>query len=46
MAIQFSEKQLALIRRPFIDGSLEVNEGTPRSGKTTAGAFRDRKSVV
>ena len=40
MAIQFSEKQLALIRRPFIDGSLEVSEGTPRSGKTTAGAFR------
>ena len=46
MAIQFSEKQLALIRRPFIDGSLEVNEGTPRSGKTTAGAFRAARYYI
>lgn len=46
MVIQFSEKQLALIRRPFIDGSLEVNEGTPRSGKTTAGAFRAARYYI
>jgi PBSX family phage terminase large subunit len=37
--IQFSPKQKEVIRAPF-DVTLEVNEGTPRSGKTTAGVFR------
>ncbi|BBN97491.1 PBSX family phage terminase large subunit [Sporolactobacillus terrae] len=37
--IKFSNKQLRIIRYPF-DHTLEVNEGTPRSGKTTAGHFR------
>lgn len=37
--ITFSEKQKRTIRAPF-DITLEVNEGTPRSGKTTAGVFR------
>jgi PBSX family phage terminase large subunit len=39
MMIQFSPKQKEIIRAPF-DVTLEVNEGTPRSGKTTAGVFR------
>jgi PBSX family phage terminase large subunit len=37
--IVFSPKQKEIIRAPF-DVTLEVNEGTPRSGKTTAGVFR------
>ncbi|MFC5773700.1 PBSX family phage terminase large subunit [Ectobacillus antri] len=37
--ITFSPKQLEIIRAPF-DVTLEANEGTPRSGKTTAGHFR------
>lgn len=37
--IQFSPKQLEVIYRPF-DYTLDVLEGTPRSGKTTAGHFR------
>lgn len=37
--ITFSEKQKRTIRAPF-NYTLEVNEGTPRSGKTTAGVFR------
>jgi hypothetical protein len=37
--IEFSPKQKEIIRAPF-DYTLEVNEGTPRSGKTTAGHFR------
>jgi PBSX family phage terminase large subunit len=39
MSITFSPKQLEIIRAPF-DVTLEANEGTPRSGKTTAGHFR------
>lgn len=39
MAITFSEKQRKIIRMPF-DYTLDVLEGTPRSGKTTAGVFR------
>lgn len=39
MSITFSDKQLKTIRAPF-DVTLDVNEGTPRSGKTTAGHFR------
>ena len=35
----FSDKQKEIIQRPF-NKTLEVNEGTPRSGKTTAGHFR------
>ncbi|WP_419146672.1 phage tail tube protein [Priestia endophytica] len=37
--IKFSSKQLETIRAPF-NYTLEVSEGTPRSGKTTAGHFR------
>ena len=37
--IVFGEKQANTINAPF-DYTLEVNEGTPRSGKTTAGIFR------
>ncbi|MEC2212637.1 PBSX family phage terminase large subunit [Bacillus paralicheniformis] len=39
MEIKFSPKQQEIITRPF-DHTLEANEGTPRSGKTTAGHFR------
>lgn len=35
----FSPKQKEIIKAPF-NYTLEVNEGTPRSGKTTAGHFR------
>ena len=37
--IYFSKKQKEVIKAPF-EHTLEVNEGTPRSGKTTAGHFR------
>ncbi|WP_281659116.1 PBSX family phage terminase large subunit [Halobacillus sp. Cin3] len=37
--IEFSPKQKEIIKAPF-DYTLEANEGTPRSGKTTAGHFR------
>ncbi len=37
--IVFSPKQEEIITAPF-DVTLEVNEGTPRSGKTTGGHFR------
>lgn len=37
--IEFSPKQLEVIYRPF-DYTFDVLEGTPRSGKTTAGHFR------
>ena len=39
MTIAFSPKQLQIINAPY-DVTLEVNEGTPRSSKTTAGVFR------
>lgn len=39
MSIVFSPKQLQIIQSPY-DHTLEVNEGTPRSSKTTAGVFR------
>jgi len=39
MTIKFSKKQLEIIRAPF-DHTLDVLEGTPRSGKTTAAVFR------
>lgn len=38
-AVKFSPKQRKVIRYPF-DYTLDVFEGTPRSSKTTAGAFR------
>lgn len=38
-SVIFSEKQKQFIRAPF-DVTLEVNEGTPRSSKTTAGVFK------
>ncbi|WP_017728509.1 PBSX family phage terminase large subunit [Halalkalibacterium ligniniphilum] len=37
--INFSPKQKQVIQAPF-DVTLEVNEGTPRSSKTTAGVFK------
>lgn len=39
MSITFSPKQNEIITAPF-NYTLEANEGTPRSGKTTAGHFR------
>lgn len=44
--MNFSTKQLETIRRPFLDNSLEVLEGSPRSGKTTAGAFRYARFLI
>lgn len=46
MSIVFSPKQLETIRRPFKDNTLEVLEGSPRSGKTTAGAFRYARFLI
>lgn len=43
--IKFSPKQKKVIRAPF-DVTLEVSEGTPRSGKTTAGVFRYARYLV
>lgn len=37
--IKFSPKQLEAIYRPY-NFTFDVLEGTPRSGKTTAGHFR------
>lgn len=45
MKIKFSNKQADIIRRPF-NYELEVNEGTPRSGKTTAGHFRYARYLI
>lgn len=45
MKITFSKKQKDIIRRPF-NFELEVNEGTPRSGKTTAGHFRYARYLI
>ena len=42
----FSQKQIETIRRPFLDSTLEVLEGSPRSGKTTAGAFRYARFLI
>lgn len=44
--MRFSKKQLETIRRPFVDSTLEVLEGSPRSGKTTAGAFRYARFLI
>lgn len=42
---KLSAKQKDIIRRPF-NFTLEVNEGTPRSGKTTAGHFRYARYLI
>ena len=41
----FSDKQLKTIQMPFIH-TLEVNEGTPRSSKTTAIVFRYARYLI
>lgn len=43
--IKFSSKQIRCIQKPF-ERTLEVNEGTPRSGKTTAGVFRYARYLI
>ena len=43
--IEWSEKQRALILAPF-DHTLDWNEGTPRSGKTTAGIMRYARHLI
>ena len=43
--IKWSEKQAALIMAPF-DHALDWNEGTPRSGKTTAGTMRFARHLI
>lgn len=44
--VNFSSKQIDTIRRPFKDNALEVLEGTPRSGKTTALVFRLARYLI
>lgn len=44
MAITFSEKQRQTIIAPY--RHFEVNEGTPRSGKTTASTFRFARHLI
>ena len=43
--IQFSEKQMELYKAPF-DRTLDWLEGTPRSGKTTAGTLRFARHLI
>lgn len=43
--ITFGKKQKDIIKAPF-KNTLEVNEGTPRSGKTTAGHFRYARYLI
>ena len=43
--IKWSSKQEALIMAPF-DHTLDWNEGTPRSGKTTAGTMRFARHLI
>lgn len=43
--IIFGDKQLEFISAPFTH-ELEVNEGTPRSGKTTSGVFRYARFLI
>ena len=45
MSIVWSEKQKGLILAPF-DHALDWNEGTPRSGKTTAGTMRFARHLI
>ena len=43
--IEWGEKQKTLIMAPF-DHALDWNEGTPRSGKTTAGTMRFARHLI
>ena len=43
--IEWSEKQSSLIMAPF-DHAMDWNEGTPRSGKTTAGTMRFARHLI
>ena len=43
--ITWGEKQKAMIMAPF-DHALDWNEGTPRSGKTTAGTMRFARHLI
>ena len=45
MAIEWSEKQARLIMAPF-NHTLDWLEGTPRSGKTTAGTMRFARHLI
>jgi hypothetical protein len=45
MGIEWSAKQAGLIMAPF-DHTLDWNEGTPRSGKTTAGTMRFARHLI
>ena len=45
MTVEWGEKQKALIMAPF-DHALDWNEGTPRSGKTTAGTMRFARHLI
>lgn len=45
MTVEWGEKQAALIMAPF-DHALDWNEGTPRSGKTTAGTMRFARHLI
>lgn len=45
MAIEWGEKQAGLIMAPF-DYTLDWLEGTPRSGKTTAGTMRFARHLI
>lgn len=45
MSISLSPKQIEIVSKPF-KHTLEVNEGTPRSGKTTAGHFRFARYLI
>jgi PBSX family phage terminase large subunit len=45
MTVEWSAKQEGLIMAPF-DHALDWNEGTPRSGKTTAGTMRFARHLI
>ncbi|MBQ1779765.1 MAG: PBSX family phage terminase large subunit [Acidaminococcaceae bacterium] len=45
MQIEWSAKQAGLIMAPF-DHAMDWNEGTPRSGKTTAGTMRFARHLI
>jgi PBSX family phage terminase large subunit len=45
MTVEWGEKQAELIMAPF-DHALDWNEGTPRSGKTTAGTMRFARHLI
>jgi hypothetical protein len=45
MTVEWGEKQAELIMAPF-DHAMDWNEGTPRSGKTTAGTMRFARHLI